>query len=181
MRNKGFFDILFVLIMFALLLPNTSITNKSEIITSNIQEIEDISLIVDNIIVDALADQTYVPTSFMPAGYTFFLDTEYDDKIQEYLNSFKNDSKNYLGTNCYYNVLDSNIGGAAPLSINYYGEIEISCSKRNKVIVSDITKILKFSKDIVVSYPGPAGICNIKIKDNYNLDHVQLDQNGTYT
>jgi hypothetical protein len=172
-KNKGFFDILFVLIMLILLLPNTSIVNKSEIITSNIQEIDDIALIVDYVIVDALADQAYNSGN---CGNT--VQNDYDSKINSYLNNFENTRQNYFGSNCVYNLENITFGLPGPNTIDYSGELKITCNKRNNIVISNISKKLEFNKKIRWSNPEPT-ICNIKIENSYDSLFIQLDKNGT--
>jgi hypothetical protein len=82
-NKKGFFDILFVFIILLLFLPTSSTINKSKVISNNLSEIDNIALIADSVIVDALADQ-----SCNGASFVFSTKGAYNIRVSNYLDNY---------------------------------------------------------------------------------------------
>jgi len=164
MKQKGLFELFFMLIMLVLFLPVA--TQKNIVTTPSAQaQANNLALLADYALADALADGTYLDCNL---DRSETLVSSYFKNLQNYYNSS-------LGTNCQI----TNLGSLAS-SNNYTGTSTITCdsdSIRNK---TEYKKDLKYSKKINFNHDVNnytcIETCTISIQDNYENTYTPVDK-----
>ncbi len=163
MKSKGLFELMFMLLMLTLLFPMA--TKTQHMTTSRVQsQTSSLSLLSDQAIADAFADQTFV-------NCTVASIFEYQTKANAYLSTLKT-TFNSAGTNCDYNL---SILTRTPSTIT--GEIDISCQQSNSDTSTYLKKRFYFDKDVTASGTNP-GSCRVTVIDNLS-SYTQVDYNIT--
>jgi hypothetical protein len=162
MKDKGFFDILLVLTMILLFLPSINLPN-TQTLTDNILHIDQIAFIIDEIVVDALADQTSYEANPFAGLCEIKSNTvnEYNTKIINYINTFENERKKYTDINCTYDISSSNFNSSTSI---YRANIDIRCDVVKKNFNTYIEKKLIVNKKL--EFLGISGECHFYIYDN---------------
>jgi hypothetical protein len=154
MARKGLFELVFILVMLVLMLPAT--THHSAIVTYSAQaQANDLLLLTDQAIADALADGS------------FSICSPNSDSVTSYVNTLQGDYQS-LGNDCILSVIFS---GTNP----YSGDVNVSCSKNNGETTTYITKRMSFNKTVTTSTSGSN--CRVIVVDNLSSDAVQVDYN----
>lgn len=154
MARKGLFELVFILVMLALMLPAT--THHSAIVTYSAQaQANDLLLLTDQAIADALADGSHsgcTPSSGKVSNYVTNLQTAYQD----------------IGNNCEILV---NVSGTNP----YTGDANVTCFKNNGDTTTYIKKRMTFNKTVTATSGG--GTCRVIVIDNLSSGANQVDYN----
>jgi hypothetical protein len=154
MARKGLFELVFILVMLALMLPAT--THHSAIVTYSAQaQANDLLLLTDQAIADALADGSHsgcTPSSGNVSNYVTNLQTAYQD----------------IGNNCEILV---NVFGTNP----YTGDANVTCFKNNGDTTTYIKKRMTFNKTVTATSGG--GTCRVIVTDNLSSGANQVDYN----
>ena len=154
MARKGLFELVFILVMLALMLPAT--THHSAIVTYSAQaQANDLLLLTDQAIADALADGSF---SGCIAN---------SNSINSYVNSLLTDYQS-IGNNCTISVTT---GGSNP----YTGTADVSCSKNNGDTTTYVKKRMTFSKNVTATVYG--SYCHVTVVDNLSSGATQVDYN----
>lgn len=139
------------------MLPAT--THRSAIVTYSAQaQANDLLLLTDQAIADALADGSYSGCSANSGrviGYVTNLQTDYQD----------------IGNNCEISISGL---GAAP----YTGDVNVTCFKNNGDTTTYIKKRMTFSKTVTATSGG--GTCRVIVTDNLSSAANQVDYNLSY-
>lgn len=156
MQRKGLFELVFILVMLTLLLPAT--TQRKAIVTYSAHaQVNDLLLLTDEAIADALADSSHSGCSASANSTT----------INSYILTII-DEYNALGNNCGYNLSD-NFNSPA-----YTGDLNIFCSKDNGSNSTYVKKQIRIDKTITATGPSP---CHVVIRDNIE-NYNQVDYNA---
>jgi hypothetical protein len=163
MKQKGLFELFFMLIMLVLFLPVA--TQKNVVTTPSAQaQANNLALLADYALADALADGTYL---YCNLDRSTTLVSNYFTNLQTNFNSS-------LGTNCQI----TNTGSLA--SSDYIGTSTITCdsdSIRNK---TEYKKDLKYTKKININQDVNNYTCietsTISIQDNYESTYTPINK-----
>lgn len=155
MARKGLFELVFILVMLVLMLPAT--THHSAIVTYSAQaQANDLLLLTDQAIADALADGSYSGCSASSAS------------VSNYVNILESDYDSNLLSDCQ---IDISVSGTNP----YSGDVNVSCSKNNGETTTYITKRMSFNKTVTTSTSGSN--CRVIVVDKLSSGAVQVDYN----
>lgn len=156
MQTKGLFELVFILVMLVLLLPAT--TQRKAIVTYSAHaQVNDLLLLTDEAIADALADSSY--TGCSPNADSA--------KINTYISNIIT-AHNNLGNNCDYNLSDNFINP------NYTADLNVSCLEDNNSNSTYVKKKISINKTITASGSSP---CRVVIRDNIE-NYDQVDYNA---
>ncbi len=159
--EKGLFSSLFVLIMLILVAPSLSLMDKSQDFLDTSSEINNIIIASDLVIADALSDVSFAN------GCLIDTESNYNTEVNTYLNNLIVEVNNLSSIECSYDNFTGNLAGD-----DYTGSLQITCFSENEYSTVSITKELKFKKEIDLTINVD---CEVKIKDNYNADNLQVD------
>lgn len=163
MGNKGLFDLMFMLIMLALLMP--AATHSQHIVTPTVQsQVNELSLLTDEAIADAISDKTF-------EGCAYATVVNYEGVIRNYLDDLYLEY-NAHGNNCSY---DSTSLSASLSGGKFSGSIDVFCSQENSSNSAYLKKRLFFDKQIIAQ--STTGFCQIIIQDNQTPGYIQVDYN----
>lgn len=139
MDKKGIFELFFVIIMLVLIYPVT--TQPKFTFTPNvIAQTDNLSLLVDYAITDAVFDKVYTTKSV--GGY--------DSKVNTYTQNLLNNFNETQGVKCNLGYLN-----ATPYAADYEGSIDITCMSLD----SKVVKTLKFKKGINLVHDSNHDTC----------------------
>jgi hypothetical protein len=163
MKQKGLFELFFMLIMLVLFLPVA--TQKNVVTTPSAQaQANNLALLADYALADALADGTYLDCNLNRS----------ETLVSNYFTDLQTNFNSSLGTNCQI----TNTGSLA--SSDYMGTSIITCdsdSIRNK---TEYKKDLKYSKKINFNHDVNnytcIETCTISIQDNYENTYTPVDK-----
>lgn len=161
MGNKGLFELIFILVMLVLMLPAT--THHSAIVTYSAQaQVNDLLLLTDQAIADALADSSYVGCNAS------------ESRVQNYVNNLQSDYQTNINSNCQVTISGTNFS-----SSTYSGIATATCSKVSGDTSTYITKRMAFNKTITTTSAG--GFCRVQVVDNLsNPTITQVDYNLSF-
>lgn len=173
MKDKGFFDALFIIIMMLLFLP-TITPPSTEIINDNLTHIDEVSFIFDEVVVDALGkgfyevfideyegvdiDETHCNLDIYDS-ITNDYKNEYNTNLNSYFNNFNNFLSSYTDINCIYENFDLAVSESPELAqLNKSGNTltysadngKITCDVKKNKIYSKISKNLSLTKNITL-------------------------------
>lgn len=156
MQTKGLFELVFILVMLVLLLPAT--TQRKAIVTYSAHaQVNDLLLLTDEAIADALADCSHI-------GCSPNADSA---KINTYISNIIT-AHNNLGNNCGYE-LSGNLASSI-----YTADLNVFCLKDNGSNSTYVKKQIRINKTITaISMPLPSS-CRVIIYDNIG-DYNQVD------
>ncbi len=158
MESKGLFDIIYVLIIMLFFLPSIYLPSI-ENVNKNLTHIDEVALVVDEVVADALADDTTITASSCTFGANNF--GTYNTKINEYINNFENERKKYTDINCSYSLENTSLSGSNPLI--YQANVDITCSINKQNFENEITKKLIIYKTIRLRVDS--GSCIFRVID----------------
>lgn len=164
MKQKGLFELFFMLIMLVLFLPVA--TQKNVVTTPSAQaQANNLALLADYALADALADGTYLDCNL---DRSTTLVSSYFTNLQDNFNS-------RLGTNCQI----TNIGSLA--ISDYIGTSTITCDSNSIRNKTEYKKDLKYSKQITfyhdINNYSCTETCTISIQDNYESPYTPVNKN----
>lgn len=167
MKQKGLFELFFVLIMLLLFMPVA--THKNLVTTPTVlAQVNSLALLTDFAIADALSDQAFVNCDTSGIGA----------KISPYLNHLFLEFNKVSGANCSYSNNPGVLSSGA-----YVGKIDIICESNTFLNKTKITKNLFYSKEISVTSncDSETGVqqCTVKILDRYASNHPFVNKTNT--
>lgn len=154
MQTKGLFELVFILVMLVLLLPAT--TQRKAIVTYSAHaQVNDLLLLTDEAIADALADGTWISCS------------DSNSQVLDYISNIIT-AHNNLGNNCGYE-LSGNLASSI-----YTADLNVSCLEDNNSNSTYVKKKISINKTITASGSSP---CRVVIRDNIE-NYDQVDYNA---
>jgi hypothetical protein len=161
MKDKGFFDIFFVFIIFLFIIQSNNYNPETHNYNQDFAKIDSFALISDQVVVDALADQTYSNSCTLDNV------NNYKTKLESYFSDFKNQINNNSAENITFRVETPTLNSGI-----LTGEIVLEYNYNTSIFSKNISKTFKYSKEIQAN---SSAACNIKIIDKYDHDYQQLN------
>ncbi len=138
-------------------LPSTEVINQNQI------HIDEVALVVDEVVVDALADATNINVGDNTCNFGVNDKFAYDNKINDYVALFEEQRKKYTDINCSYDLSNTDLDGE-----NYTATIDILCTVEKNNLSNNIKKQLMVDKTIQIDEDVANEKCILIIVENYN-------------
>jgi hypothetical protein len=170
--QKGLFSSLFLFTMILLLTPSLIISDQSTLILNNFNHVDQLTLSVDNVIKDALFEQTF--SEFC----TINNKNNYDARVITFLDNLffeiNNTNNKHFSFLCEYDSFNSFFDA----SNIYSGDVEIKCKVQSYYSSIEIKKKLYFENIIILYDVHP---CEVGIKDilDSSKEYVRLIREHT--
>jgi len=169
--QKGLFSSLFVLIMIIFFTPSLMISDPSFAVTNTYNHLNLLTLSADNVIVDALLEQTFDNACVVSSA------SEYNTKINTYLSSLRSQTSNNFMV-CSNTPSNGGFEGSTNI---FAGSITFTCTLYSENLNLDLKKNFSFRKSISATItpgdpinPGDPDTCQVTITD-------LLDNNETFS